>query len=88
MRSRGWDAPSFADQTLLNSDQLTGWCEGPTTTKWSDERVSSVCCRAVYRLTEKPIDSTEFGLGSSVWGNDLQRVQRIADGLYNGMGKA
>ncbi|TBU39807.1 aldehyde dehydrogenase [Dichomitus squalens] len=30
-------------------------------------------------------NGTDFGFSSSVWGKDMDRVQRIADGLYNGM---
>ncbi|KAI1797438.1 aldehyde dehydrogenase [Ganoderma leucocontextum] len=30
-------------------------------------------------------NATEFGFSSSVWGRDMDRVQRIADGLYHGM---
>lgn len=37
--------------------------------------------------TDETLDDSEFGLGSSIWGHDMKRMQYIADRLYNGMGE-
>ena len=33
-------------------------------------------------------DDSEFGLGSSIWGRDIDRMERMADKLDNGMGQS
>ena len=63
--------------------------------KWKDDdevirRASkrpSNCFYPETMLNIMVIDGTEFGFTSSVWGRDMDRVQRIADRLYHGMGE-
>ena len=64
--------------------------------RWSDDE--DVVRRAstfwfILRLSNSLLslpyaDDSEFGLGSSIWGRDIDRMERMADKLDNGMGQS